>query len=351
MKTMMLTGIRAMEMREVSDPEISQPTDVLIRMGAVGVCGSDVHYYTTGRIGSQVVEYPFTVGHEGAGVVEAVGPGVTTVKPGDRIAVEPAMHCGLCDQCRVGRPNTCRSMRFLGCPGQAAGCLSERLVMPEGCCFPVRATTSLAQAALSEPLAIGVYAVRMAGPLQGARIGILGMGPIGHSVLLPARREGVERVYTTDRIDARCAYALQAGTDYAGNPDRQDVVAGIREQEPLGLDIVFECCGQQAALDQALALLKPGGKLVLIGIPEVDRISFVIDQMRRNEITLCNVRRQAHCVQPALDLIEQGVIDVDPMVTHRFPFDATPEAFELVANYRDGVLKAMIDFAEIGDKQ
>lgn len=135
MKAMQLTGIRQMEMFEVPAPFVTNDTDVLIRMTTVGVCGSDVHYYTTGRIGDQVVQYPFTVGHEGAGIVEKVGKKVTRVKPGDRIAIDPAMPCFQCDQCKAGRFHTCRKLRFLGCPGQAEGCLSEFLVMPETSCF------------------------------------------------------------------------------------------------------------------------------------------------------------------------------------------------------------------------
>jgi len=344
MKAMMLTGIRQMEMREVPDPVLQRPDDVLVRMRAVGVCGSDVHYYTTGRIGSQVVEYPFTVGHECAGEVIAVGPAVRRVRPGDRVAIEPANTCGECDQCRAGRENTCRNNRFLGCPGQAEGSLSDLLVMPEHCCFLIREETTFAQATISEPLAIGVYAVKNSVPMMDARIGILGMGPIGMSVLLPAMAAGAAAAYCTDKIDARLALASGAGAAWIGNPDASDVVAGILEREPLGLDVVFECCGQQEAIDQSVELLKPGGKLMLIGIPEVDRISFTIDKMRRKEICLQNVRRQRGCVQDALDLIEDRAIDVDQMVTHWFPFARTKEAFDLVTAYGDGVMKAMITF-------
>ena len=135
---------------------------MLIRIEAVGVCGSDVHYYTTGRIGCQVVEYPFTIGHECAGTVVAVGNEVTRVRVGDRVAVEPAVTCGMCDQCRAGRENTCRHITFLGLSGQAAGCLSEYLVMPQQNCFPIPADLAWGEATISEPLAIGVYAVAQA---------------------------------------------------------------------------------------------------------------------------------------------------------------------------------------------
>lgn len=344
MKAFQLTGIRRMELREVPEPVIRDAHDVLLKLEVVGVCGSDVHYYTTGRIGSQVVEYPFTVGHECAATVLDVGKGVARVKPGDLVAVDPAMSCGACDQCLSGRANTCRSLKFLGCPGQIEGCLSERMLMPEACCFKLRPGTSAELGALSEPLAIGVYGVKTSVPMADARIGILGLGPIGLSVLLAARSDGVGIVYGTDPIPERRALAERLGVSLALDPHADDAVAAILEREPPALDCVFECCGEQDAMDQAVALLKPGGKLMLIGIPEVDRISFTIDQLRRKELCLQNVRRQEGCVQDTLDMIETGKVDVSPMVTHRFSFDRTQEAFDLVDAYADGVVKAMITF-------
>jgi L-iditol 2-dehydrogenase len=342
MKAMMLTGLNRMELQDVADPRIRAGTDVLLRLAVVGVCGSDVHYYTEGRIGSQVVEYPFAVGHECSAVVEKIGRRVTRVKVGDRVTVDPAVSCGACDQCRCGRANTCRNMRFLGCPGQAPGCLSEFIVMPETCCYKIRRSTTLEQAALVEPLSIGYYSVERSIPMPGARIGILGCGPIGLSVMLAARSKGVDRIYATDRIDARLVVARRAGARWTGNPDSTDVVADVARREPLLLDAVFECCGQQAAVDQALEMLKPGGTFVFVGIPSVDRISFDMDHMRRREIRVQNIRRQNECLQPALNLIQNGKTPADFMITHRFSFEQCSEAFDLVANYRDGVLKAMV---------
>ncbi len=342
MKTVRLTGLRQMAVAEVATPCIEGPRDVLLRMQCVGVCGSDVHYYTTGRIGSQVVQYPFAVGHEGAALVEAVGADVRRVRPGDRVAIEPAVSCHACDQCLAGRENTCRRLRFLGCPGQMAGCLSEYLVMPEQCCYPIPATMSFEEAALAEPLSIGLYAVERSVPMAGAKIGILGLGPIGLSVLLPALAGGAT-VYGTDLLDERCRLARQQGAAWTGNPGREDVVAAIEEREPLLLDAVFECCGRQEALDQALGLLRPGGRLMLIGIPEFDRFSFSAETARRQELCLQNVRRQNACVQAALDLVTSGRVRPGFMVTHTYPLARTQEAFEQVAAYADGVLKAMIE--------
>lgn len=344
MRAAVLTGIRDIELRDLPEPAIQSGTDVRLRMQAVGVCGSDVHYYTTGRIGSQVVQYPFVVGHEGAALVEDIGDKVTRVKPGDRVAIEPAVSCHSCDQCLQGREHTCRRLKFLGCPGQLPGCLSEFIVMPQECCFPVDDALSMDDAALAEPLSIGVYAVRRSIPMAGAKVGILGAGPIGLSILLPAVGNGAAAVYVTDRLDYRCTAARDHGAAWAGNPDRTDVVRDIGDREELDLDVVFECCGRQEALDQAMDLLKPGGKLMLVGIPEFDRYTFRADLARRHELCFQNVRRQNHCVQEALDLIAQGVIDPGFMATHRFSLEQTKDAFDMVDQYADGVVKAMIHF-------
>jgi L-iditol 2-dehydrogenase len=254
------------------------------------------------------------------------------------------MTCGQCDQCCSGRENTCRENRFLGCPGQAEGSLSEYLVMPQENCFHIDDDLGMGEATISEPLAIGIYAVRQSGLAIGAKIGILGMGPIGRVVLWPAMLEGCAAAYCTDKIDERSAAADRAGATWVGNPLREDVVSEILAKAPLGLDIVFECCGQQEALDQAVQLLRPGGTLMIIGIPEVDRISFDPGLVRSKEITTINVRRQCGCVQAALDMIDKHPAEVDAMITHRFPFSASKAAFDTVADYRDGVVKAMIEF-------
>lgn len=343
MRAAVLTGIRRMQVQDVPDPKIEKDTDVLLRIEKVGVCGSDVHYYETGRIGSQVVQYPYIVGHECAATVAEVGPAVESVKPGEPVVVEPAVSCHECDQCNQGRENTCFNLRFLGTPGQGNGCLSEYLVMPEECCFPIAHRITIEQGVLCEPLAIAVYAVKQSAVPAGADVAILGAGPIGLNCLVSARAEAVGACYLTEKIPERVEVARQGGADWVGNPLEQDVVAAILEQQPLGMDVVYECAGQQETLDQAVELLKPGGTLMLIGIPREDRISFAIDQLRRREITIVNVRRQNGCAQAAIDLIASGKVDTDFMVTHRFKLDQVEEAFELVAGYRDGVVKAMVE--------
>jgi L-iditol 2-dehydrogenase len=344
MKSMMLTGLRQMEMRDIPEPGIVKPDDVKIRMSVVGICGSDIHYYIRGRIGSQVVRYPFTVGHEGAGVVVETGASVKRVNSGDIIAIDPATPCYDCDQCLSGRHHTCRNLRFLGCPGQADGCLSEYIVMPEESCFPLDEKLTADHGVISEPLAIGLYAVKNSIPVKGAKIGILGFGPIGMSVMLAAKAMGAKTFYVTDKIDARLVIAKKEGAAITTNPLKEDITRIIIDKEPHALDVIFECCGQQEAFDQAIDLLKPGGRLIVVGIPEFDIWRMSVEKTRRREITVQFVRRQLDCVKPSLDMMRKGQIDISGMITHRFPFEQTKEAFDLVAEYSDGVMKAMIDF-------
>lgn len=342
MKAQMLTGIQRMETGQVDDPAITRPNEVLLRIETVGVCGSDVHYYETGRIGSQVVEFPYIVGHECTAVVAEVGAEVQTLKVGDPVVVDPLIHCGQCDQCRAGRINTCRNQKFLGCPGQVQGCLCEYIVMPAECCFPTHGRITAEQGVLCEPLAIGIYAAAQADLRPGAKIGILGAGPIGLCVLEAAKAEGIHAIYVTEKIPERMETAKNAGAVWAGSPTQQDIVTEILKQQPMGLDAVFECAGQQETLDQGIELLRPGGKLMMVGIPREDRVSFMPDRMRRKELSLINVRRQNHCTQKAIDLVAEGKISVDYMVTHRFNLADTAAAFDLVANYKKGVIKALI---------
>ena len=345
MKKVALTGIRKFEIQDAEIPRIKHNDEVLLKIDSVGVCGSDMHYYNEGGIGDQIIEFPFTIGHEGSAVVAEVGAKVTKVKKGDVVAIEPAVSCLHCEQCRSGREHTCYNLQFLGCPGQLEGCLSEYIVMPERNCYPVPSNMNGEDAALVEPLSISYYASTFLDNIHDVQsAAILGVGPIGMGVLLSLQSRGIKDIYVTDKLDYRLAMAKAAGAVWVGNPVKENVVTSIQNQRSRSVDVVFECCGQQEALDQAIEILKPGGTLLIVGIPSEHRISFNISKLRRKEITVQNVRRQNHCVQPVIDLIASGKISPRFMVTHRFPREKTKEAFEMVNSYSDGVLKAMISF-------
>jgi L-iditol 2-dehydrogenase len=173
MKSIALTGIAKMDTIQEPEPVIHNDTDVIVKVTHVGVCGSDMHLYDEGHVGDSWVVYPFVVGHEGSGIVEQVGTGVKHIIPGDRVAIEPAQPCSKCDQCLAGRPHTCRNMIFLGSPGQAAGILSEKIVIPGHCCFPLPDNLANDRACLAEPLSIAIWAVDLAGLKPDSNIGIL----------------------------------------------------------------------------------------------------------------------------------------------------------------------------------
>jgi L-iditol 2-dehydrogenase len=344
MKKVVLTDIRKMEMTAVHEPVIERDDEVKVKVVSIGVCGSDIHYYAEGKIGTQVVEYPFAVGHECSGTVEEIGAAVTNVKVGDLVVVDPAVHCGHCDQCLTGRPHTCRNNRFLGCPGQLEGCLSEYIVMPSFTCFPVTGKLNPVQAALIEPFTIGVYSVKQARDMNAeTSTAIFGAGPIGLSILLKLVADGIKNIGMIEPLEYRLQKAKEMGARYLVNPETDDVEAEIKKQEELLVDVVFEASGEQDAVNNAIKILKPGGKLVLVGIPPSAQYTFDMDLMRRKELTVLNVRRQNHCVDEAIELAVSGKVDLEKMVTHHFTLDETDTAFDIVAGYKDGAIKAMID--------
>jgi len=345
MKKIFLSGIKKFEILEVSKPKLINDDGVLLKIDTVGVCGSDIHYYNEGKIGDQVIEFPFTIGHECSAVVEEVGIKVKNLKPGNLVAVEPALSCYKCEQCLSGREHTCTNQKFLGCPGQIDGCLSEYIIMPGKNCFPVPLNVNSEMTALVEPLSIGFYAAQFLKDIKYINsIAILGVGPIGLGVMLALQAFDYKNIYVTDKLDYRLAEAQKRDAAWTGNPDKENIVTSLEIINPDGFDAVFECCGKQEALDQAIEILKPGGKLFIVGIPETDRISFNISKIRRKEIVIQNVRRQNRSIQPVIDLIASGRLSAEFMITHRFPKEKVGEAFKIVSNYKDGVIKALIKF-------
>jgi L-iditol 2-dehydrogenase len=343
MKHINLVRSNEMSIQEIDLPKLQNLNDVLIKIEAVGICGSDIHYYKHGKIGDQIINYPFSLGHECSGIVVEIGSDVRNLLPGYRVAIDPLISCGTCSQCLNGREHTCLNQKFLGCPGQLEGCLSEYVVLPERNCFRIPNEMSAETAVLVEPLSIGYYATQFMNHIANVEtVAILGAGPIGLSVALSLKTVGINSIYMTDILDYRLSFSHTAGAIWTGNPHKEDVVNILKTKNPSLFDIVFECCGKQEALDQAIELLKPGGMLLIVGIPETNRISFDISKIRRKEITIQNVRRQNNCIQPVIDLISTGKLCPDFLITHIFPFHKTKDAFNLVAEYQENVIKAII---------
>ena len=343
MKAVELTKIKKFSYIDIPKPKIKNNTDVLIKVKSVGLCGSDIHYYKTGRIGNQIVKYPFIIGHEMSGIIEEAGDRAS-VKVGDRVAIDPLVSCFQCYQCKIGRYNTCRNQKFLGCPGQLEGCLKEYIVLPASCCYPIPEKMSYNTAVLCEPLSIGYYATSFADTLKNKNIGIFGAGPIGLSVLIAGKHLGANKIYVFDKLGYRLDIAKTQKAFWTGNVDKIDCVAEINKLENNQLDYIFECCGEQSAVDQALQLVKPGGKFIIIGIPEFESYSFDAHLMRRNELTVQNVRRQNEYMDKTIKAVYKNKLNPDFMITHHFKLEETEKAFQLLSDYKDNIIKAVITF-------
>ncbi len=342
MKAVFLLRKKEFEVREVPKPEPKEK-EVLIRVKTVGICGSDVHYYTKGRIGSQqVIGKPLIIGHELSGDVAALGKGVKGFRIGQRVVVEPAIPCGNCEVCREGRENICPDVRFLGTP-PVDGAFCEYIVMPEENVFPLPNQLSYAEGVMMEPLAIGVYAVKLARLIPGETVAILGSGPIGLATLLAAKAAGAVLIFATDLIPERLNVAKKIGAHHTFNPEKEDIVKIITElTKGRGADVTFEAAGKEETVNQALKITALGGRVMIIGIPEADAITYEPHQMRRKELLIQNVRRSLRTTGTSIKLVKEGLINLKPLITHYYPLEKISEAFELVSEYRNGVIKAII---------
>lgn len=318
--------------------------EVLVRLRAVGICGSDVHYYTDGRIGDAVARYPFVLGHEPAGEVAAAGDGVADLRPGDRVALEPALSCGACPICLAGRPNCCPRVRFLGSP-PVPGVFEEYHVFAADQCVPIPESMSWETAATLEPLAVAMHAVNLARLRLGDRVAVMGGGPIGLLTAAAARLSGASFVALTEPLPARRDAATRFRVDLALDPGEADLPARLNRAAG-EIDAAFEAAGAQEAVDHATLAVRPGGTAVIIGIPTGDRLALWVHPLRRKELNLVLARRSNGTLPAAIRLVSEGWLHPEEIVTHRFPLDRLGEAMELVHHYADGVIKAMIVFPD-----
>ena len=342
MNTIVLTGIRKFKQREAPKP-VPAKGEVLARIRYVGICGSDIHYWRQGNIGSQVVKYPFVIGHECSGEIAELGEGVTDFKPGQRVVIEPAVSCGQCEFCSIGRNNICPDVRFLGTP-PTEGAFKEFLTMPCENVFPLADNISLEEGVLLEPFTIGVYSVTLSSLLLGNTVAIMGCGPIGFSTLIAAKASGASQIFAADLIDERLFVARQAGADFIYNVSKGSAVDFIMEKtNGRGVDISFEAAGEQDAVSDAVASTRIGGKCVIIGIPAKATVEINFDIARRREIPIINVRRQNHAAARAMALGSENITSLKRMLTYRFKSGKISEAFDMVSQRKDGVIKAIIE--------
>ena len=335
-------GPRDMRLVETERPA-PKPHEALIRVESVGICGSDLHYYVEGRIGSTVITSPLILCHEFGGIVEDVGSNADPSLIGKRVAVEPSIPCLKCELCRNGHYNVCRDLFFPGGPPYD-GVLCEYVAMHAEFCFPVPDSMSPAEAAMIEPLAVAVHTVELGRVKPGETAAVLGLGPIGLLTAQVAKLAGIHVIYGTDLLGYRVEAGRRYGVDLAFNATQVDTVEAIlRETGGRGVDVAFDTARSSETPSLACEVVRPAGRCVLTGISGKDHDPLPVSVARRKELTLQWCRRFRHDYPRAIALVASGKVDVASIITHSFPLERARDAFELVAASEDNVLKASIE--------
>lgn len=341
MKVVLLKQPRVMELAERPKP-MPKAGDALVRICAVGICGSDMHFYEEGRIGGTRMEGPLVLGHEFSGVVESVGQQGDAALVGRRVAVEPGRPCFVCEWCRAGNYNVCPDMAFPGGPPHD-GALCEYVCVPASHCYPIEDRMTMAEAAALEPLSVALYSIDLAELQPGDTVAVLGLGPIGLLIGMAAKVGAASRVFGTDLLEYRVEASLNMGVDESFCVAQNDTVEAIMEAtDGRGVDVAVDAARSSETLGLAVKVAKPGGRCVLTGISGKDEDTLPVSDARRRGLRLLWCRRMKHNYPRAIELVSSGQLDLKPILTHTFPLEEAHEAFEMVSYARDGVLKATI---------
>ncbi len=316
------------------EPPKPGPGELLVRVAAVGICGSDMHAFAEGGVGDSPCQYPMVLGHEPSGVVEAVGDGVTGWGRGDRASLEPAIFCYHCRFCLAGHNNLCENLKFMS-TATLPGFFREMVTLPAVNAFPIRPDTSLEAATLVEPLAVILHSLDLGGFKAGEAAVVAGAGPIGLLTIAMLKLMGASRVWAIEPLRHRREMAVQMGADEALKPEEFNSLHRVA-------DIAFDCAAHGETVNQCLYALKGFGRLVLTGIHAEKRLDLDIHLMRRTELRLYCVRRSNTEAHDACVLLEQNLKLFEPMITHRRKLHEIEAAFRLNQSYEDGVIKMLI---------
>ncbi|MFP4363780.1 MAG: zinc-dependent alcohol dehydrogenase [Spirochaetia bacterium] len=338
MKQAVMSAPGVIEYRNVPVPAPGDE-DVLVKIQRIGVCGSDVHVYHGKH---PYTSYPVVQGHEVSGIVEAVGSEVTGIKPGDKVTIQPQVVCGTCYQCRTGRYNVCESLKVMGF--QTTGAASEYFCVHVEKIHYIPESLNLDTAALTEPLAVAVHAIRRYGNIQNKKVLVLGAGTIGNLTAQAAKAFGAETVMITDLSDFRLTLASSCGIDYPVNPKELDLAGEVQKVfSPDKMDVIFEAVGVQPTIDQAITLSRKGGDIIIIGVfgekPEVD-LGLLQDRELQITGTLMYLEDD---YKTAIRLLSENKIQTDTLITTRFKFDDYIQAYKFIENAGDEAMKVIID--------
>lgn len=341
MRVAELIAPRRMRVTEGPVPTVG-PDELLVRIRAVGICGSDLHYYAEGRIGDQRLAAGHVLGHEVAGMVEAAGPEAEGPGPGTPVAVDPAIHCARCRYCAAGHPNFCSRLRFFGSP-PTPGALREYVAHPAHLVTPLPPGMSMTEGALLEPLGVAIHAADLGHIAVGDAVAVFGCGPIGLLIAQVARLAGASLVCATEPLPHRAAAAAALGLPPALDARLPDLTRHIMERtDGQGVDVAFEAAGSEAATAQAIEVLRPGGTLVLVGYWKTEQVTLAGIRAMRKGLTIRFVRRMKNTFPRAVQLVREGRIELAALVTHEFPLEAVGEAFARAERRSPDVVKAVV---------
>jgi len=316
------------------------PGEVQLRVEAVGICGSDLHAYSDGAVGSTLNVYPMVLGHEPAGRIVKTGPGVTGLQRGERGALEPALYCYHCEYCRSGMHNVCANLRFLSSP-HLPGFFRELVNLPVSNFVPIPPAISFEQATLVEPLAVALHSLHLSSIRPGETVAVIGAGPIGLLTIAALRAAQAGRIWAVEPVPHRHLLAKTMGADVALDPAEavQEVLSGTGR---LGVDCAIDCAAREHTTGQAIQLTRSGGRVALTGIHSIPFVPLDGSAMRRKELTIFNVRRSNHESHEALELLTAHPDWFAPLLTHARAIDRIDEAFAIASQYQDGVGKMIV---------
>lgn len=333
-KAARLYGPRDLRVEEVPVPRL-RPEEVLVRVRATAICASDWRLYTEGHAGGVPLPHPIIQGHEFAGEIAALGEGTAGPPIGTRVAVEPSWHCGTCDLCQAGRTNICRNVVFPSFPPRD-GALAEYIACPAFSVCPLPENVSDIAGALTEPLGVALHAVRLARLDPNEQVVLLGAGAIGICTLLVLRAHGAGRVAVAEPVAGRQEWPRRLGATPIAASARELLDAGFEA------DLVFECSGDNAAFEQALRLARPGGRVLVVGIPQPERVFFDMSIARRRELAVLFTRRSCNTLTEAVAMVAGGKADLSPVSVRTFPLEQARAAMEMTGSRPGDALRAVV---------
>lgn len=341
-KTAFLTNIETIEIQKGPIPSPST-REVLIKVEAVGICGSDVSYYLNGSTGVGKLQFPHILGHECSGIVVQVGEG-SRYTIGDRVAVEPGVPCCSCSHCLSGHYNRCENISFMSSARKlkySDGAFAEYIVRPDQFVFSIDDSISFEQGALIEPLSVAYHAIQRSGVKAGQKVAILGCGPIASCVLIVLRAMGVSDIFMTDIIEHRLKQVKNLGASSAYNTKK--ISAEEIQLLESGVDVVFDTTCNEQAINSSLKWLNKGGTLTLIGVFS-SSLNIDLQTLFLKEQSIVTSFRYVNTYMPCISLVSNGLVDPTMIVSHHYPIDRIAEAFEMAVNHKDEVMKIIIDF-------